>query len=275
MNGREVKKRDARQAAIKKQTHRRRRKRRRLKVQFYIILLCIFLSIIGVLAYTVLFPTQKITVTGQSRYSTDEILNISDIRIGKSIFQIDTNSVKSRIQTALPYIDNVEISRKLPYEILIKVSDAVPCYAFAHENSYFLVSETGKTLEKVADKPEGVIIVSGLRINSPVAGHYIEYSDSDQRLLLEQLQQGIMSRELGINYIDLADTVDIKLVYENRILIELGSSIELGYKLAHMAAVLNEIGPDDEGTLNLKHWSENNQQSFFRKGKIDIVDDNN
>lgn len=270
MNRRDVKKNEARQAAITKHATRRRRKRRRLKVQFYLALLCIFLGIIGILIYTVLFPTKKITIMGECRYSADEIIKTSDIGIGKSIFQIDTNAVKSRIETNLPYIENAKISRNLPFEVLIEVSTAVPQYAYIYEDYYLLASETGKILEIVADKPEDVTIISGIKLNPPQAGHYIEFTDTDQKLVHEQLRQGISSRKLNINFIDLTDVVDIQLIYENRILIELGSSIDLGYKLAHMAVVLQKLDQNDEGTLNLKHWTERNQQSFFKKEKIQI-----
>ncbi|HHW46558.1 MAG TPA: FtsQ-type POTRA domain-containing protein [Clostridiales bacterium] len=270
MNRREVKKHEIRQAAIIKNSIRRRRKRRRLKIQFYLALLFIFLSIIGVLAYTVLFPAKKITVMGECKYNAVEIIEVSEIKIGKSIFQIDTNAVKSRIETRLTYIETAKVSRKLPFEVLIEVSAAVPRYACKFEGSYLLASETGKILEIVADKPEGVTIISGLKLNNPKSGHYIEFLDMDQKYVFDQLKQGISSRLLDINFIDLSDIVDIQLIYENRILINLGSSIDLDYKLAHVAAVLKELDQSEEGTLNLKYWAENNQQSFFKKEKIDI-----
>ena len=96
---------------------RRRRNRRyrrsRLTVPFRI--LSFFLICGAILAALLLFfKVQTVTVAGNSRYTQEEILAVTDIQEGENLFLINKYAVASAITGQLPYVEAVQIRRSLP-----------------------------------------------------------------------------------------------------------------------------------------------------------------
>ena len=103
-----------------------------------------------VLSLTVLFHVDEIMVTGESRYTQEEIVQVSQLKTGENLFMNDTRGAAERIQSSLPYVGSVRISRKLPGTLVIQVDDVMVAGAVQYNNGYLVVGANGKALEQVS-----------------------------------------------------------------------------------------------------------------------------
>ena len=106
-----------------------KRKRRRTILLSAVGILVI--STVLVVLSVVFCRVAKFTVTGESPYSRDEIVNSIKACEGKSLFFIKTESLEDLVESALPYTDNVRISKQYPRGLRIEVSTAKAASPFA------------------------------------------------------------------------------------------------------------------------------------------------
>ncbi len=98
----------------------RRRSRGRLGPLFK--LLCLLTLVVALTAgATVFFRVEQVVVTGNSRYTQDEIVEVTGIEKGDNLYGWNKFAIAQRLRQTLPYIGEVTIRRALPSTILITV----------------------------------------------------------------------------------------------------------------------------------------------------------
>lgn len=109
-----------------------------------------FLLICGALvaALALFFKVESIEITGTSRYSTDEVERASRRgHVGDNLYLMDKNAVASRITQQLPYVETVQISRRLPKTLCISVTECRGLAAIEQDGRLWLISEGGKLVD--------------------------------------------------------------------------------------------------------------------------------
>ena len=101
-------------------SRKRRRSRGRLGPLFK--LLCLFALIVALtVGATVFFRVEQVVVTGNSRYTQDEIVQVTGIEKGDNLYSWNKFSIAQRLRETLPYIGEVSIRRALPSTVIITV----------------------------------------------------------------------------------------------------------------------------------------------------------
>ena len=249
-------------------TNQRRKKNRRKKLIIRATLCAIFLIAGVILALTMFFNISEITVTGDTVYSVDDIIEKSGVQIGDNLIFVSKNKINEQIATELPYVGSVKIKRHLPtsLELIITKTDAV--YAVVINGYYTLLDENGKVLEKDLEYVgENIVLLNLGEEISAETGKTITTSDEVYLEKLFSVRNAYVECGIeDITAIDLSDVYDIKLVYQGRITIELGETNKenLSKKLALGKAALetqNEENMLYRGTINLSvdgkgYWAE-------------------
>ena len=94
---------------------RRNRRRRRGRFAFLYRLLCFVLICAAIVGALVLFfKVDTISVSGNDRYSRETILAASGVSEGDNLFLLNKYDAAAKITEALPYVESVRLSRKLP-----------------------------------------------------------------------------------------------------------------------------------------------------------------
>ena len=108
---------------------RRRRynhKRRRGSLSFLYKLLAFVLICTAIsLALTLFFRIRSIEVSGNDRYTRQEIIDAAGVSEGDNMFLMNKYSAAERIRKALPYIETVQFRRSLPDGLSIIVTECV------------------------------------------------------------------------------------------------------------------------------------------------------
>ncbi|MBR5485539.1 MAG: FtsQ-type POTRA domain-containing protein [Oscillospiraceae bacterium] len=244
---------------------KRRRSAKRYAIHLTLFFIFAVASLIT-LSLTEFFLITSIQVEGNDRYSNTEVIEYSGINLQDNLFRINTKQACERISENYPYFETVKTKRILPDALVIQVTMAQPTIAIETETGYVLVSSQGKILETDVQNPsEKLLRVRGLEDWEYNTGSFItEFSEETQQVqeklekyeMLKSFEAALGSVQLSpINYIDLSDRYNIRALYDERILLELGSEAKLEYKLNFISEMLKEniprdFGQDFEGTID-------------------------
>ncbi len=246
----------------RKERQRRIRKRRMLVSFFVTIILLIIVGI--VLSLTVFFKVENITASGSKIYKAEEIIKASGLSSENNLFTVGSEALEQRLKSRLPYIESIEIERKLPDALKIKVKDAEEFAVYLYENSYFTISQTGWVLEQSTEKNELLPEIKGLDIGCKV-GSAAEFKDADDRVLLEELLDKIAKEKLSLDYLDFTDRNAITFGIENRFEVNIGNKNDLEEKIKHLGGMIKNMSEDNKGKINLSMWTSSNPKSYFTK----------
>lgn len=272
-----------REIAMASKRHKRRRKRNRGRLGAVFTLLCaVALVAAATVGATVFFQVETIEVVGNSRYTAEEVVAISEIQIGDNLFRMGTGQIASQIRQQLPYIGEVSIKRRLPSTLTIQVkewTEAARVEVYQEERTEeasdqeqgeentepqvaagqaWLISASGKLLEPAGEGVEA-ISVTGLTVLAPQAGSMMAVPKSQQQRLdtlkevLHHLDAlGLMGK---VSAIDLTNSTFLELQYSGNF----KAKLPVQGDMAHLLKVLNaavektvqNLGEQSKGTMDL------------------------
>lgn len=210
--------------------------KRRVITPFLIVISVFIVAAAVYLCLTMLFNVDHITIEGNTLYSENDLIKTSGIKKGENLFEVDTAYAEDKLYAVYNYIEEVEVKRSFPNGVTITIVEAEPFAVIEEADGYTLVSAGGKVLERgLEEVPEGLLSVRGMSTIT---------STEDDIKRTELMKKIINSmRELGMrnyDFLDLSDTLEITMIYDNRVRVELGNELELEYKLQFADNVINE-----------------------------------
>ncbi len=224
----------------------RKRKNERFITVF--ILSSLLFIICAVISVRVLFVVRNVEAYGSQRYSEEEMIAYCDIPPEISLFTVDIDLLEERIYEDFTYVDKVDVRYSLPDTISIEIEDAVMTYYLivdkedsgADVTKYDIYSQSLKHLTSQAVKPAELF-----GIKADIEDEEIIQLAIDIREIIEANGYNPM-KEIYIESI-----ANIQIVYDNRIVIQLGTMLDLEYKLQLANHVItNELLEDDTGVLD-------------------------
>lgn len=271
--------------------HKRKRKRRRSRFGVLFKLLC-GVALVAALTFgaTVFFQVETIAVTGNSRYTQEEIISASGVEVGDNLFRMSKKQISEQILHQLPYVESVSILRGLPSTLTFQVTEwdavaQVEVYSGSSAQGSsdgdtsggdsssgetegetqtaaqqaWLISVGGKLLEPVSASHTAPISVTGLTALVPEAGSMLAVPQDQQSRLtalvnvLDQLQeQNMMSR---VSSIDLTHTSYLQLRLDGSVDAKLPLTGDTAYYLRALSAAVEEEnrrrGGQAVGTMDL------------------------
>lgn len=217
------------------------------------LVLVAILCATAALSVTLFFKLGDIAVENNSIYSDELIMETAQLQEGTNLFLINRGQVADKICDELTYMKNVDIDIRLPSTIVIKTVPDKAEMAIELGGSYLLMSDSVRVLESKLSLPQGIPLVEGTRPDDVEMGKKAKFEDETGIKTVQEIIKQAKKQELEgkISLIDVADIYAVKLVYENRISVELGSNTEIEYKLKLMKKAISELSENEEGTLKI------------------------
>ncbi len=252
---------DNRQAKPRK----RRRKKSKLKRIFAALtVIVVVLAVTVALMLTVFFNVTEIKVLGSSIYSADDIIYSSGILTGDNLLRLPTDEIKQRITEALPYVKNVEIIKSFPDSVGIKVTPAEEKTQITVGASIYVTDPDYKLLRLSSESSDEMMRIIGIKAENPTLGRTLEFSDKQQRDVLNSCLAICSEKGFSVQYIDIESLVDINIVVDGRLFVRLGSSNDLAGKLNHLAAMLPSIDGENTAAVSLESWTVTDKQAILK-----------
>lgn len=243
---------------------RKRSRRKRKKIIALVVFFLLMAALLCTLSLTVFFPVKEINVVGNSLYSDDEIIENSGIEFGENVIMLSESDAKYCLQSSLPFVDEIEISRNLSGKITIKITEAAEKYCFKAEELYYSTDTSGRILKTYEARPENITFIEcGVTVNG-TAVEKIEYENSKNAKQIDAILSQTDSLSLKADYINLTNLFDISAVFDSKYTVLFGSDSYMKEKLDFFAEILKSGKmKGDSGTVDLSEYTPENPKAYF------------
>lgn len=232
---------------------RQKKKKRRRMISRIGIAVLVLLAI--VFAPTIFFQVSKINVTGDTRYTSEQLIKSTGVKQGDNMFFLDTKQIAADLKDEYPYLDTVKLCRKLPSTLQIEVNDRTAALSIEQNGKYLILDMSGKVLEKTKSAAKGTAKVTGVPMKGLHVGDTVDedkYGKAASVMkLLELTDQYGMKKH--IKTIDVEKAYDVRVTYDKRYTILLGALEEsnLEHKIQFLKAILKEPSLPESGVIDL------------------------
>ena len=239
---------------------KKKKMKKRKKIAFYAFLVVLTVSVVTVLSLTVFFNISKITVKGNSHYSTEQIIKVAGLKKGQNLFRLNKFKIIDTLEKKLPYLETVKINRKLPVSIEITVTETEPFMAIDGKGGYLLVDKNMKILKSTDVLPSGIAYVSGITPNKPEVGSKL----TDKKGLCDKLKKlaPILDEHLKkgkVSEIIISEVYDIQFIYDDRVTVKLGTLENVEEKVRLVA---HTLANNSDGERAIIEFSLNNRLHY-------------
>ncbi|MBQ3519360.1 MAG: FtsQ-type POTRA domain-containing protein [Clostridia bacterium] len=155
----------------------RKTKKKQKEAIISVIVIIVLLATILV-AGAALLKVGNIEVVGNDgRYTDDRIVEIAGISADSSILLLNEEKISAAVSLALPYIQSVSISRRLPDYVQVEVTYAQAAFAVDCGQLWLILSEDGKVLETTQIEPYNMTQLQGILVDGYTVGKAAEFAD--------------------------------------------------------------------------------------------------
>ena len=250
---------------------RRKRKPRlrntNFRIKFLTMLAVVAVLVLGLMIF---FKIKHIEVVGNEYYTPEEIIDASGVALDDNLLSLSKATASARIRAALPYISEIQIQKKLPGTVVITVSEFEVSYGIQDEaGSWWLINREGRILEQTdAQAVKSHMLIKGMTITPPAIGDLIKPAAADGADLSEiaakrnaaltvlpLLEKTPFAKELVS--VDVATSYDIIRWYGTQFESKLGNTENIAYKLQYLQGVLENLGKEKSGTIDLSFTEDN------------------
>lgn len=145
---------------------KKKRRKKKIRFVFFGLLFILMMLTLGILSVTVFFNAEEIIVEGNTRYTAKELLEQGELSVGQNLFRLDKFKTIEKMQE-FPYVKDVEIDRKLPNTLVVKVVENQPVVWVSAPGGAALLNEEYRVLEVVEVSEDRLPTASDLLKEEP------------------------------------------------------------------------------------------------------------
>lgn len=239
----------------RRRKNNRRRRRGRFRFLYKLLSMLAICAVI-VLALTMFFKVNTIKISGENRYTQQEILNASGVKTGDNLFLLNKYEIANKLLEKLPYIEEVRINRTLPSTLLIDVTECDFTLAVTQNGTVWLVSAGGKIVDScTSDQTKKLPVIDGCQLLAPSVGSKIAFAtkyktqQASLLALLAALEDAALTQQ--VNAIHLGSTTELTMEFAGRFKVKFLYGADYAYKLRNLTAVINALESNQTGTIDL------------------------
>jgi cell division protein FtsQ len=225
----------------------------------------------------------QIDIQTDGTLQRDQVLKAAELREGENIFSVNLAQVRDRL-LQLPQVDDVQVIRKLPGEIDVRIVERKPIAwitsdkqisdPFASEVA-FLVDARGVLMKEKKLLPEylGLPLITGCTSESLEAGKTVESFEAKAALELLRLSTGsFMQMRFQIREIDVSKGYCLAVSDKNHTRVTFGfDNLETQLQRLEQFLVYADDSKKDLATVNL--LVQRNIPVTFGKNSVEVIND--
>lgn len=251
------------------------KRKRRVRQNFIIIavFLIFALAFAGIYTYSKGAPVGVITVEGDSIYTSEQIVSASGLEIGVNMLSLKEADINAKVSSALPYIDSVQVKKKLPDKVILTVTSTSDKLIFVNKAKDSVVTDgNGKILRdgKGVKLADGLYRVYGIEWESADTGTVLvptadtkEKYDLAVKIAEAFEKKGVILR----GTVNVSDTSDIRVYYKNgntETMIYLGRHYNVEERVSFACDVFSVSAIGKSGYINAR----SDDQAFYGEGTM-------
>ena len=222
-----------------------------LKITFFIAIILIFIYLLFNLE---IFNLVRIEVKGNTKYTDQQIMQNSSLKIGenvfKQLFRSDSNNVN------LSYIAKSRLHYSMPNVIIIDVEERYPMYMALDSNTgnYYKIDNEGYLLEQCElESKRDELIVEGFtfgdnaKVGEKINEVYIEKLEIYNSIKKEFENFKIEGNITKVNFSNSLTIVTL----DDKLNIEFANDSNLSYKVSFLKGIMQKNQNNMEGTIDM------------------------
>ena len=201
-------------------------------------------------------PVTKFEVDGVMTYriyDNAELLGAAEIKRGDRLYSIDLDKAEQDILEDCVYIEKVELSRKFPNKLVIKVEEKLPHWYIELAGKYYSLDSELEVIEEVASDVSyvaaGVTKLDLPNVKRIVVDELPSFGESE--LEIEKTIEVVSALrdtpfKARITGVDLTSRFNIYMEIDNNKEVYMGDASNMTSKLDALAAVIGSLEKSDE-----------------------------
>lgn len=159
---------------VKKQKPRRKHKKKNYPLR--IIVAIVIIAAAFLCAHLSVFNVNGIAVIGNEGVTDQEIIELSGIETGKSVFDVHPLLVQHKIKKNL-YVDKVNVNRKLPDKVEIIVTERSLLAQF-HKDAKFVITDAEGMVLDISKEAHKATTIEGVTVTEAEKKETIEIKEN-------------------------------------------------------------------------------------------------
>ncbi len=256
----------------KKLTPKQERARKKRKIILKILggttLICLIIGGGIFLLRSPIFNINNITVKGNEKISSNELISLSTLKVEENMFQYNFGEIEETIKQN-PYIKTVELHRQLPDTVEIIVEERKATYMIQVANAFAYIDNQGYILE-ISTEKQILPIIKGISTSQENIhpNNRLEKEDLKKLNDILKIMESANSNSLAkfITSIDISDKEDYIIRMETKKkTIHFGDASNISTKML-LITKFNEEEKNTEGEIFLNmNLNDENNMPYFRK----------
>jgi len=243
------------------------KKKANFKMFKYIFIICAIFTAIICFMLSPIFNLTEIKINGNAVISNEQLISLSEIKIGENIYKINKNNIINKIKQN-PYVENVIVKRKVPSIIEIDIKERQATYMLEYANGYAYINNQGFMLEITDIKIDKPVIIGILtEAESIKPGNRLVEEDLIKLETVLKIMESANSNEIEslITKIDISDKNNYILHMETEgKTVRFGDEKDINTKILYIKEIIEkEAGVEGEIIVNLV--SEDGKSRFIQK----------
>lgn len=267
-NKNKLKKDEEKRKKISREERKRKKRIKRIKL---FVKLFLFVGIIaGGITFALtspIFNIKDINVINNITIPSDTIVSLSGLKPEENIFKFYKGDVINKIKEN-PYVESVEIHRKLPSTIEIDVTERVATYNVDYMGKYAYINTQGYILE-ISDDSRGMPIIQGATTSEDeiVPGNRLNENDLRKLEVVIRIMNAAKDSGLDgqVTSIDISNENEYSIyLNDEKKTVHLGDASNLSNKMLYIQAII-EQEKGKEGEIFVNGDINNNFNPYFRE----------
>lgn len=213
-------------------------KRRRYNLWQSVFFVFLVLLALYILLRSPIFEVRGVTVEGNHYLAAEKILSVSGINTGENIFKINLQEASERLRI-IPMLKSVELERRMPSNVLIKVTERSPVALFPTSDGFIQVDAEGVYLQKGSPSDRNLPVVTGIKYIVPSPGRPLKGEGLDTALQVVRELPAVLLPQLS--EVNVNDQGSICLYTMDGVQCRLGPPGDVSEKGIVLSRVLEEL----------------------------------
>ena len=222
-----------------------------LKIVFFLAIIFAFIYLLFNLET---FNLENIQVEGNTKYSDEQIVQNSNLKLGENIFKQLLNSENKNVN--LPYIANTKLNYLIPDTIVINVEERYPMYIALDSSTgkYYKIDNEGYLLEECElSSKKDELLLEGFTF-----GENVKFGEKINEIYIEKLEiyNSIKNEfeniqiEGSITKVNFSNSLTI-VTLDDKLNIVFANNSNLNYKVSFLKGIMQKNGNNMEGTIDM------------------------
>lgn len=215
-----------------------RKRRLFLKLCLLLIFISLFLSVILKSNY---FLIKNIVVKNNKFIKKEEIIILCEAK-NQNIFLADKNKMIDKIENN-PYVESVNIKKKLPSTIIIDVKEKKVKGIVKFENTFINLDGEGNMIQTINQFPDGSVpLIEGITVKQYIPNQNIAANNAVLKKALKEILTISDFTECKNTFysVNISDPYKIILTTKEGIQIYIGDWSNFAYKLSYAFSILKD-----------------------------------